>query len=59
MKLDRLNHKDSTEDGQQGVGYTRGQETELQAMEVDQSNDQELDPNLVCINFEFNCAFKF
>jgi len=40
-KLQRLSQGNSAKDGQQGVGYTRGQETEPQAMEVDQGNGQE------------------
>lgn len=41
MKFQRLSQGNSTEDGQQGMGHTRGQETEPQVMEVDQGNGQE------------------
>jgi hypothetical protein len=42
-KLHRLNQQNNVEDSQQGVGHTRGQQTEpeLQATEVDQSDDQQ------------------
>jgi hypothetical protein len=40
-KLWRLNQGNSIEDGQQHVGHIRGQETEPQAIEVDQSNGQQ------------------
>lgn len=42
-KLQRLNQENIVEDSQQGVGHARRQQTEpeLQAMEVDQSDDQQ------------------
>jgi hypothetical protein len=40
-RLRRLNQGNSIEDRQQHVGHIRGQETEPQAMEVDQSDGQQ------------------